>query len=262
MELNIKDKVAIITGGSRGIGKACAIELAKEGVKICIASQNPINLKEASKEISEITSNIIYVAADLSTEQGCQSVINATIEKFQNIDILINNVGAANEEDVLTLKRSTVEKATNLKTFSYLSMAQLAIPYMQKKHWGRIINIAGGAGTSPNAYNLPLSFANAAVLNMTRALSNQVSRDNILVNVICPGVTNTDRARDLIKGRMKPGETNLEEAIQTLGKSLPARRIAEPEEIAKMATFLSSDACTYVFGSSIYMDGGSRKATP
>ena len=259
MELNIKDKVAIITGGSRGIGKACAIELAKEGAKICIASKNAINLEKASKEISEITSNIIYVAADLSTESGCQSVIDATINKFESIDILINNVGAANEEDVLTLKRSTVVNATSLKTFSYLSMAQLAIPHMQKKHWGRIINIAGGAGTSPNAYNLPLSFANAAVLNMTRALSNQVSRDNILVNVICPGVTNTDRARELIKGRINSEDTNLEDAIQALGKSLPARRIAEPEEIA---TFLSSDACTYVFGSSIYMDGGSRKATP
>ena len=91
---------------------------------------------------------------------------------------------------------------------------------------------------------------------MTRALSNQVSRDNILVNVICPGATNTDRARELIKGRMTSKEDNIEEAI------LPARRIAEPEEIAKMATFLSSNACTYVFGSSIYMDGGSRKATP
>ncbi|MFB0900961.1 MAG: SDR family oxidoreductase [Dehalococcoidia bacterium] len=262
MELGIKNKVAIITGGSRGIGKACAIQLAKEGVKICIASRSKNNLEKAMSEILKITPHAIYVEADLSTENGCKKVITNTLAKFKSIDILINNVGAANEENVLELKRATVEEATHLKTFSYLTMAQLSIPFMQTKQWGRIVNIAGGAGTSPNAFNLALSFANAAILNMTRALSNEVSGDNILVNVICPGVTNTDRARELIKGRMKPDENNIEKAIANLGKSLPAKRIAEPEEIAQVATFLSSNACTYVFGSSIYMDGGSRKATP
>ena len=262
MDLNIKDKVAIITGGSRGIGLACAIELAKEGAKIVIAAQSEKNLKNAINIIQEYTSDCIYVSADLSKEAGCKDVTDQAIHAFGTVDILINNVGAANEENVLTLNRKNIEGAANLKTYSYLTMSQLVIPYMQKKQWGRIVNIAGGAGTSPNAYNLPLSFANAAVLNMTRALSNQVSRDNILVNVICPGATNTDRARELIKGRMTSKEDNIEEAILQLGNSLPARRIAEPEEIAKMATFLSSNACTYVFGSSIYMDGGSRKATP
>ena len=262
MDLNINDKVAIITGGSRGIGQSCAIELAKEGVKIVIAAQSEKNLKNAESLIQEYTDDCIYVSANLSTKQGCEETTNEAIKAFGTVDILINNVGAANEENVLTLTRETIEGAANLKTYSYLTMSQLVIPYMQKNQWGRIVNIAGGAGTSPNAYNLPLSFANAAVLNMTRALSNQVSKDNILVNVICPGVTNTDRARDLIKGRMNQQNDDIEEAIQQLGNSLPAKRIAEPEEIAKMATFLSSNACTYVFGSSIYMDGGSRKASP
>tara|TARA_Y100001970_G_C14257595_1_gene876692 strand:+ start:10969 stop:11757 length:789 start_codon:yes stop_codon:yes gene_type:complete len=262
MDLNINNKVAIITGGSRGIGLACAIELAKEGAKIVIAAQSEKNLKNAINLIKKHTGDCIYVSANLSNKDGCEKVVKEAIKKFNTIDILINNVGAANEENVLTLTRETIEGAANLKTYSYLTMSQLVIPYMQKNQWGRIVNIAGGAGTSPNAYNLPLSFANAAVLNMTRALSNQVSRDNILVNVICPGATNTDRARELIRGRMNAENDNIEEAIQQLGNSLPARRIAEPEEIAKMATFLSSNACTYVFGSSIYMDGGSRKASP
>ena len=262
MDLNINNKVAIITGGSRGIGLACAIELAKEGAKIVIAAQSEKNLKNAINLIKKHTDDCIYVSANLSNKDGCEKVVKEAIKKFNTIDILINNVGAANEENVLTLTRETIEGAANLKTYSYLTMSQLVIPYMQKNQWGRIVNIAGGAGTSPNAYNLPLSFANAAVLNMTRALSNQVSRDNILVNVICTGATNTDRARELIRGRMNAENDNIEEAIQQLGNSLPARRIAEPEEIAKMATFLSSNACTYVFGSSIYMDGGSRKASP
>ena len=114
MDLNIKSKVAIITGGSRGIGQACAIELAKEGVKIVIAAQSEKNLKNATNIIQEYTDDCIYVSADLSKEQGCNDVTNQAIQAFGTVDILINNVGAANEENVLTLNRKNIERAKSL----------------------------------------------------------------------------------------------------------------------------------------------------
>jgi NAD(P)-dependent dehydrogenase (short-subunit alcohol dehydrogenase family) len=133
---------------------------------------------------------------------------------------------------------------------------------MRRSGWGRIVNIAGAAGTSPERGNLPVSLANIAVLNMTRALSDAVAGDGILVNTICPGLTNTERARRLHATRAAEEGRDVDELIAEAGRGLPAGRIAEPEEIAEVAVFLASGACSYVFGSSVYMDGGSRRGTP
>ena len=141
-------------------------------------------------------------------------------------------------------------------------MAQLVVPLMKKNGWGRIVNIAGGAGASPGRGNLPTSFANITVLNATRALSDAVSGNGILVNTISPGYTNTQRTRILMQGRAEKEGKNVEAVIKELGRSLPAGRIAEPEEIGRVACFLCSEANSYMFGSSIYMDGGSRRSTP
>jgi NAD(P)-dependent dehydrogenase (short-subunit alcohol dehydrogenase family) len=139
-----------------------------------------------------------------------------------------------------------------LKALGYLQMAQGVAPLMRAQAWGRIVNIAGGGGASPNASNLPLSIANAAVLNLTRALSDELSPDGVLVNVVCPGVTDTPRAAQLYDAK----------ALDDLTNRLPARRVGRPEEVAEVVCFLASNACTYVHGSSIYMDGGGRRATP
>jgi NAD(P)-dependent dehydrogenase (short-subunit alcohol dehydrogenase family) len=133
---------------------------------------------------------------------------------------------------------------------------------MRERGWGRIVNIAGGAGASPTANNLPVSFANVTVLNMTRALSDAVAADGILVNTICPGLTDTPRARSVQALRAEREGRAVEELLAESGKTLPAGRIARPEEIARMACFLASEACSYVHASSIYMDGGSRRSTP
>ena len=133
---------------------------------------------------------------------------------------------------------------------------------MQKSQWGRIVNIAGGAGTSPSRRNIPTGVANVTILNMTRALSDAVSVDGILVNTICPGLTNTVRARTQQNARAVFENRDVEELLQELECKLPAGRMAEPEEIANVVAFLASETCSYMFGSSIYMDGGARRGTP
>ena len=262
MDLGLEGKRAIVTGGSRGIGRCCARALAREGTRVCIAARTQGALNQVLGEIDEMDGEGFAVAVDLNSQKNCQKVVRETVETFGGVDILVNNVGAAKNADILDLSTKQIDDALRLKSYSYLRMSQLVIPYMKENQWGRIINIAGGAGTSPSRRNMPTGTANITILNMTRALSDAVSSDGILVNTICPGLTNTFRAREQQHARAIRENRDVEELLWDLGRELPAGRMAEPEEIANVAAFLASETCSYMFGSSIYMDGGARRGTP
>ena len=262
MDLGLNGKRAIVTGGSRGIGKQCALALAQEGVQVCIAARTQETLNQALTEINQTGPKGHAVAGDLTTQANCEKVVQATIARFGGVDILVNNVGAARNVDILELSPELIDDALALKTYSYLRMSQLVIPYMKKNRWGRIINIAGSAGTSPTRGNIPTGAANITILNITRALSDAVSGDGILVNTVCPGLTNTGRARTQQGARAEREGRDVEALLQALGQELPAGRIAEPEEVANVVVFLASEACSYMFGTALYMDGGKRRSTP
>lgn len=262
MELGLRGRRAIVTGGSRGIGRACAIELAREGVDVVVVGRDEALLGAAVREVHAFGVRGGSVSADLSTAEGCALAVRAGLDLLGGVDILVNSAGAATIGPILDLPVRAIEDALALKTFGYLRMSQLVVPHMREQRWGRIVNIAGGAGTSPTATNIPTSLANAGVLNITRALSDAVSKDGITVNVICPGLTNTGRARDMARLAADRQGRPVEEVVQEMARSLPAGRMAEPEEIARVAVFLASEAASYVHGSSVYMDGGSRRSTP
>lgn len=262
MDLGIDGKVALVTGGSRGIGRACALELAREGASVCIVARDEAKLRVTHAELEALGVRAAWVSADLSNEEACRAAVAACEEALGPVDILVNNAGAAGAANVLELSTDLIDAGLRLKLYGYLRMAQLVVPGMRERGWGRIVNIAGGAGTSPTAGNLPTSLANIGVLNMTRALSDVVSADGVLVNTICPGITVTDRGRELQEGIARARGITIEEAFAEVGKRVPAGRVAEADEIARVATFLASDACSYVHGSSIYMDGGGRRSTP
>lgn len=262
MDLGLKGKRAIVTGGNRGIGRCCALALARGGARICVTARDRSLLDKTVGEISDTGGEGYAVAADLTTPEACGHVVDEAVRQFGGVDILVNCAGAAKGNDILELSTEMIDDALGLKSYSYLRMSQLVIPHMKQNGWGRIINIAGSAGASPARGNIPTSLANITILNMTRALSDAVSGDGILVNAICPGITNTQRARDLQQARAEEEGRDVEEILKALGNGLPAGRIAEPEEIAAVAAFLASDVCSYMFGSSLYMDGGDRRSTP
>ena len=262
MNLGIEGKRAIVTGGSRGIGRCCAIALAREGASVCVVARDQPRLYRVVEQITDQKVIGHFAVADLSTSDGCRAAVEQSIVALGGVDILINCAGAAQMDDVLKVSAETIDRALSLKSYGYLRMAQLVIPFMRRNRWGRIVNIAGASGASPERGNLPVSLANAAVLNMTRSLSDAVAADGILVNTICPGLTNTERARKLHVTRAAAENRNVAELIIEAGRGLPSGRIAEPEEIAEVAVFMASGACSYVFGSSIYMDGGARRSTP
>ena len=262
MDLGLEGKRAIVTGGNRGIGRCCALALAREGARICITARDRSLLDKTVGEINDTGAEGYAVAADLTAPEACRHVVDEAVRQFGGVDILVNCAGAAKGNDILELSTKMIDDALGLKSYSYLRMSQLVIPHMKQNGWGRIINIAGSAGASPARGNIPTSLANITILNMTRALSDAVSGDGILVNTICPGITNTQRARDIQQARAVEEGRDVEGILKALGNGLPAGRIAEPEEIADVAAFLASDVCSYMFGSSIYMDGGDRRSTP
>ncbi len=262
MNLDLKGKRVIVTGGNRGIGRCCALALAREGARICITARDEQRLNNTLEEIKEAGGDGYAVTADLTELENCKKVVDESVGAFGGVDILVNCAGAAKGGDILDLPTELIDDALGLKSYSYLRMSQLVFPHMKKNNWGRIINIAGGAGTSPTQKNIPVSLANISILNMTRALSDAVSKDGILVNAICPGITNTQRARNIHQARADKEGRDVEEILRELGADLPAGRMAEPEEIASVVTFLASEPCSYMFGSSLYMDGGERRGTP
>ncbi|HWC29516.1 MAG TPA: SDR family NAD(P)-dependent oxidoreductase [Dehalococcoidia bacterium] len=268
MDLGINDKRALVTGASSGIGRACAIELAKEGARVCAVARNEQRLGEVVAEIAAAGGEAFFVSADLSTERGCRDAISACAERWGGIDILVNVAGAAQNAHVIDeLTPAVIDDALGLKLYSYLRLSQMAFPYMAAQGWGRIVNIAGAAGTGPTSTNLPASFANVTILNLTRALSDVGVRDGILVNAICPGLTNTPRTREHRRvAAQRAGkvvdEAEIESEIARAARSLPAGRMCEPEEVARLTCFLASEACSYLQASALYMDGGARRATP
>jgi 3-oxoacyl-[acyl-carrier protein] reductase len=267
MDLGIAGKRAVVTGGSSGIGRSCAVELAREGVRVCVTGRDQGRLEDVVDEIRRRGGDAFWVAADLSQAGGCKAVMDACIERYGGIDILINNAGSAQNANVLDMETRVIDDALNLKLYGFLRMAQLAMPHMRSQQWGRIVNIAGAAGTSPTAANFPASLANVGILNLTRALTDVSVGDGVLVNTICPGITNTPRTRqhrfaDAAKDGHTVSEAEVEADIARAGAALRAGRMCEPEEVARVACFLSSEACSYVQASAIYMDGGNRRSTP
>ncbi len=262
MDLGLKGKRAIVTGASRGIGRECALELAREGARVCVTARDEKLLAEVVDGVNAAGGEGMFVSSDLTSLDGCKKVVDETAAKFGGVDILINCAGAAKGGDILDIDVALFTDALSLKTYGYIRMAQLTAPHMKKNGWGRIINVCGGAGASPARGNLPTSFANITVLNSSRGLSDAVSGDGIVVNNICPGMTNTQRARDITQAAADKQGKDVEEVLKERGAKMPAGRICEPEEVAKMATFLASEANSYSFGSSIYMDGGTRRSTP
>lgn len=252
-------RVALVTGGSRGIGRASALALADEGAQVCVVGRDTTRLAAV---VDRVGGSAVAVEADLSTEDGCRRAYDACVESCGAPDILVNCAGSAAMGPVLDLRRSDIDDALRLKLHGYLTMSQLVAPDMRRRGWGRIVNISGGAGASPTTTNLPMSLANVAVHNLTRALSDELAPDGVLVNVVAPGLTLTDRATDLFRAEAEAAGRDVDSMIAEAGALVPAGRAARAEEIAAVVCFLSSDLCSYVHGSALYMDGGARRSTP
>jgi len=259
MDLGITGRAAIVTGGSKGIGRACVEALLAEGAMVCAVSRDTTPLDGL---VADHGARLVTAACDLTTTNGCDAAVRACLDAFGHADILVNCAGSAGMGNVLDLPVEAIDSALLLKLHGYLRMAQQVAPSMIEQRWGRIVNVAGSAGTSPTADNLPMSLANIGVHNLTRALSDELAPSGIQVNLVAPGLTLTGRATALFTEAAAERGRDPLDLIAEAGAAVPVGRAAQPDEVARVVTFLASEACSYVQASALYMDGGARRATP
>jgi 3-oxoacyl-[acyl-carrier protein] reductase len=261
MDLGLKGKTALVTGGSKGIGKAVARGLAQEGARVAICARGKADLDATATAISQATGSEVFpVAGDLTREADVQRIVDATVARFGRIDILVNNAGAAPGGLLLDLTEEDWQKALQLKFMGYVRCMKAVIPYMLRQGGGRIVNIVGNDGVKPIGIELTPSAANAADLAVTVALAEQYGRHNICINAINPGPVATERWEGLIAGIARIRRIGVDEAQKRAEQSIPLGRICTPEEVANVAVFVASARASFMNGALITLDGGQRKA--
>ncbi|MFH1603577.1 MAG: SDR family NAD(P)-dependent oxidoreductase [Pseudomonadota bacterium] len=252
LDLGLKGKVAIITGGSDGLGRASAEKLAAEGVKVAIAARRKDHLEKAADEIRKATGGeVLAHVADVSRAADCEALVKAVIDKWGDVDILFNNAGTSAANAFEEVGDAAWQADWDLKVMGAVRMTRLVLPYMKKRHDGRIVNITTVNGKVPRARGLPTSVTRAAGINLTKSLANEYAADNIRINTICIGIVRTAQMARRAKG-------DLEAHFAEQGRlRVPLGRVAHASEFADLLAFLVSDRASYITGASINFDGGS-----
>jgi 3-oxoacyl-[acyl-carrier protein] reductase len=252
VELGLKDKVAVVTGGTEGIGRATALRLAAEGAKVAICARSKDKLEQVAAEIAGAGGTALALAADASKSADIERFITAVAGRFGRIDILVNNAGTSARGMFLEVDDATWHADLELKLFGAIRCTRLVVPYMKKQGGGRIINITISSAKQPGAGSMPTSVSRAAGLALTKALSKEYAADNILVNTVCIGKIKSGQHE---RRFTREGVTEAD-YYSKLSRDIPMGRVGEAAEVANVIAFLSSAAASYVTGSSINLDGG------
>lgn len=252
MDLQLNDKVAIVTGASQGIGKAAAVRLAAEGASVVIAARGRELLDRVAEEIRAAGGKVAVVQADVSRAEDCAKLVAEAVKAFGRLDILVNNAGTSATGEFESVTDDIWQADFELKLFAAIRLARLAIPHMKRQGGGRIINITNIGAKQPRAKSMPTTVTRAAGLAFTKALSKEFAPQQILVNTICIGLV---RAGQHEKKAAKAGIA-LEQFYTDMAKDIPLGRVGHAEEVANAIAFLASGAASYITGSSINLDGG------
>ena len=256
MDLHLKGKVVLITGGSKGIGLACAHAFAAEGARVSISSRSAANLAAAAAQLRAAGFNVDTQVADLTDAAQAQGAVRAAEAALGPIDILINSAGAAKRTVPEDLNPEAWAAAMNAKYFTYIHAMDAALKGMVARQAGVIVNIVGNGGKVANAIHIPGGAANAALMLATVGLATAWGRKGIRINAINPGGTLTGRVAQALEAEAKLTGKTPDELRKAGEERLPLGRYARPEEIADAALFLASARASYVTGAILTMDGG------
>ncbi|MBP6813475.1 MAG: SDR family oxidoreductase [Burkholderiaceae bacterium] len=252
MELGLKGKVAVITGGTQGIGKATAQKLAAEGASVVIVARGQEGLDAVAAEIRGAGGKVATVSADVSKPDDCDRVIAEAVKAFGGVDILVNNAGTSATGAFESVTDGAWQADFDLKLFGAVRLIRLALPQMKARGGGRIVNVTNIGAKQPGAKTMPTTVTRAAGQAMTKALSKEYAPHQILVNSVCIGLV---RAGQHEKRAAREG-VDVESIYENLGKNIPIGRVGRADEAANVIAFLVSEAASFVTGSSINIDGG------
>ena len=256
MDLGLAGKVAIITGGSEGIGKASALRLIEEGAQVTICARRVDVLQMAADDIRAKTGrDVLAIPADVCSDEQVQHMVQKTVERFGGIDILVNNAGGSRAVGFLEADEATWREDMEIKLYGAIRCSKAVIPYMRQRGGGRIINMTTGGGKAPGQKRLPTSVSRAAGINLTKSMATEYASENILVNTICLGVLKSAQHERRYAQQQKPGQS-LEQFYAEIGKRVPVGRVGEAEEVGDLVCFLTSQRAAFITGTSINIDGG------
>ena len=240
------DKCALITGATRGIGKQIAITLAKQGYNIALNYRKENEeLENTKKQIEKIGVQVLAVKGDVANFENCENFVKQVIERFGQIDVLVNNAGITKDMLLMRMKKEDFEQVIDTNLVGTFNVTKNVVPYMMKARSGRIINISSVVGISGNAGQTNYSASKAGIIGFTKSLAKEIASRNILVNAVAPGFIETNMT-DVLKDDVK----------QEIAKNIPLKRMGTAQDVANVVKFLASDDSSYITGQVINVDGG------
>jgi len=257
MDLELKGKVAIVGGGSKGLGRACAQVLAEEGARVAVCSRSQKDVEKAAQEIGDSTGrDTLAVAGDLDRPETIRELVAATVARFGRLDVLVNNSGGPPLARAHNATEEQWATAVQRSLLFFARMCREAIPHLKKSGGGRIINILASTVYQPIP-NLALSGATRmGVVAFAKSLADEVGRDGILVNNVCPGSILTERMLGNVTSRAKELGISVEDALAQRAAETAVGRIGQPNEMAYLVAFLASSRSSYITGTTMLVDGG------
>jgi 3-oxoacyl-[acyl-carrier protein] reductase len=257
MDLGLKGKVAVVGGASKGLGRACAEVLAEEGAAVALCSRTQADLEQAAKAIREGTgAEVLTLAGDLDRHDTIRDLVAAAVSRFGRLDVLVNNSGGPPLARAASATEEQWATAVQRSLLFFARMSREALPHLKRRGGGRIINILASTVYQPIP-NLALSGATRmGVVAFAKSLADEVGRDGILVNNVCPGSILSERMLSNVTARAKELGIPVEEALAQRAAETAVGRIGEPREMANLVAFLASDRSSYITGTTILVDGG------
>lgn len=243
--MNLKEKVAIVTGSSRGIGKAIALELVQSGAKVVISGRNQERIELVLKQIEGMGGEAISVSADVSKMEEASNLINKTLEKWERVDILVNNAGITRDRLIIRMTNEDWQEVLNTNLTGTFNCIKSVTRQMMKQKNGSIINITSVVGIMGNVGQANYAASKAGIIGLTKTVARELASRNITCNAVAPGYIETELTGELD-----------EKIKENLRQQIPLERIGTIEDVAKVVTFLASDNASYITGQVINVDGG------
>lgn len=256
MDLGIATRVALVGASSKGLGRAIAEELAEAGCRLVICARSPEPLEETRAALAAGGAEVVAVAADLSTAEGCDAVVDAAFDAYGRVDILVNNAGGPPSGPFEQHDIEAWRAAVQLTLESVLHLTRRVLPGMKERRWGRILNVTSIAVKQPVDGLILSNTVRSAVTGFARTLANEVAPFGVTVNNLMPGYTRTDRLDHLADAIAEREGIERDAAFARWTDQVPMARVGEPEEFAALAGFLASERASYITAQSIAVDGG------